>query len=123
MMLRHAKLWLVAAVLFGLGNVAGAVMAAMALEPLHTATHVVLALISASVARALVSTPQSVDVASIGAPIEIVSSRLTQLELSLEGLATGVDRMRDGQRAITRLFAERSARARNAAEGERRDAP
>lgn len=120
-MLRHPKAWLVAAVLFGLGNVAGAVMAAIALEPLHAATHVVLALLSASVARALVDVSRAPRVVPLGAPVDIVSNHLARLEISLDGLASGVQQLREGQRTVMRLFAQRTTRG-NALEHERDDA-
>ena len=110
-MIRRTKAWLTVAVLFGLGNVAGAVMAAVAREPLHAATHVVLAFLSAYAVRALVGAPAPAAALPDVAPIGALAGRFTQLEISLEGLAVGVERMGEGQRTITRLFAERNGDA------------
>lgn len=107
-MIRRRRAWLVVAVLFALGNVAGAIMAAVAKEPAHTATHVVLAILAAYIARALTAPPPHPVALEAGTPMAGTSERLSQLELSVGGLAAGVERMSDAQRRITRLFAERS---------------
>lgn len=107
-MTRRRRAWLAVAVVFGLGNVAGAIMAAMAREPTHTATHVVLAILAASVAQMLVAhAPEPVALPE-GASIAVTTVQLDQLEVSVGGLAAGVERMSDAQQRITRLFAERA---------------
>lgn len=112
MVIRRAKGWLIAAVVFGLINAAGAVMAAVQLEPLHAATHFALAVLSAYVARWLMgsSVPGPVPAFASVAPGEF-DDRLTKLEQSLEGLATGVERVGEGQRFINHLFADDATRA------------
>lgn len=108
-MTRRRRAWLAVAVLFGLGNVAGAIMAAIGKEPAHTATHVVLAILAAYVARLLVVySPDSAELPD-GQSVVATADRLNQLELSVGGLALGVERMGDAQRQITRLFAERGS--------------
>lgn len=107
-MIRRTKVWLAVAVVFGLGNIAGAVMAAIAREPMHTLTHVVLALLGVYVAGALVVAmrePVAVPTIDVG---EIMSDRMAHLERSLEGLASGVERMTEGERSVSKLFAERA---------------
>ena len=107
-MTRRRRAWLAVAVVFGLGNVAGAIMAALAREPAHAATHVVLAVLAASVAQMLAAhAPEPVALPE-GASIAATTDRLDQLELSVGGLAAGVERMSDAQKRITRLFAERA---------------
>lgn len=105
---RRIKGWLAVAVLFGLGNVAGAVMACVSKEWMHAATHAVLVVFSAYAVRELIDARPRPPVAiAADVPIGLVEDRLAHLELSLDGLATGVERMGEGQRSITRLFAER----------------
>jgi len=112
-MTRRRRAWLAVAVVFGLGNVAGAIMAAIAREPTHTATHVVLAILAASVAQMLAAyAPEPVALLD-GASVAATTERLDQLELSVGGLAAGVDRMGEEQRVITRLFAERAGDSNN----------
>lgn len=112
-MTRRRRAWLAVAVVFGLGNVAGAIMAAIAREPAHTATHVVLAVLAASVAQMLAAhAPEPVALPE-GASIAATTDRLEQLELSVGGLAAGVERMGEEQRVITRLFAERAGDPNN----------
>ena len=112
-MTRRRIAWLAVAVVFGLGNVAGAIMAALAREPAHTATHMVLAVLAASVAQILaVHVPEPVALPE-GASIAATTDRLDQLELSVGGLAAGVERMGEEQRVITRLFAERAGDSNN----------
>lgn len=108
-MTRRRRAWLAVVVVFGLGNVAGAIMAALAREPAHTALHVVLAILSASVARMLAAEwpePAALPLPDEASPA--TADRLDQLELSVGGLAAGVERMGDAQRRITRLFADRA---------------
>lgn len=106
-MRRRTKVWLTVAVVFGVVNAAGAVMAAIAKEPVHAMTHVALAIIGAYVAGALVvAARRPVDVPRV-AGAELESEQLAHLELSLEGLAVGVERMGQGQRFVSRLFATR----------------
>lgn len=108
MMTRRAKGWLIASGIFALVNVAGAVMAAFQLQPLHAATHVAFAVLGAYVARRILESSAAVPVATLVAAGEF-TDRLTQLEQSLDGLATGVERVGEGQRFINHMFVEQDA--------------
>lgn len=120
---RRTKGWLVVAVLFGIGNVAGAVMACVSKEWIHAATHAVLVVFSAYAVRELLEARSRPGVAvPAGVPAGVVNDRLAHLELSLEGLATGVERMGEGQRFIDHLFAERTGAQSSATDPDRSDA-
>ena len=109
-MTRRAKVWLVVAVLFLVGNLAGAVVAAAAGELHHAGVHVALALLGAylawRVSRGRVA--HRADAASATAPSEF-AARLRGLEQSVDAVAVEVERIGEGQRFVTRLFAERAA--------------
>lgn len=110
-MTRRAKGWLIASGIFAVVNLAGAVMAAVQLEAMHAATHVAFALLGAFVARQILDAREAAPVAtvaSLASPTEF-DDRLTQLEQSLEGLATGVERVGEGQRFINHMFVEQDA--------------
>src|SRR5579875_2311576 len=93
-MLGHPRIWIVLAGAFTVANVAGAVMAAVALEPLHAATHLVLAFLSGAVTHAMYDVTRSDVEPTLGTPdglpVALTASRLAHLELSLEGLAAGI---------------------------------
>ena len=109
-MTRRAKVWLVVALLFLVGNLAGAVVAAAAGEMHHAGVHVGLALLGAYLAwrvtRGRVAPPT--DAASATARSEF-ADRLRGLEQSVDAVAVEVERIGEGQRFVTRLFAERAA--------------
>lgn len=111
MLTRRARGWLIASVIFAAVNVAGAVLAAIQLEPMHAATHVVFALLGAFVAWRILGSREAAPLATVGslASSTEFDDRLTQLEQSLEGLATGVERVGEGQRFINHLFVEQDA--------------
>lgn len=101
-MTRRSKIWLAAAALFSLVNLAGAVMAAAQGEFLHAGTHVALFLLGAYVVRRIWRPEEAM------IPAERVSGelddRLTHLELSIEAVTLGVERIGEGQRFITSFF-------------------
>ena len=104
-MARRRRIGIVVAGLFAVGNFAGGVLAAVQGEFLHAAAHAALMALGAYVAWRL---------ASIGyrpSGFEIVDARqlsdsLTHLERSVDAIALEVERLGEGQRFITRLFAE-----------------
>jgi hypothetical protein len=109
-MTRRAKVWLVVAVLFLVGNLAGAAVAVAAGEMPHAGVHVGLALLGAYLAWRVSrgrAAPRT-DAASATAPSEF-AARLRGLEQSVDAVAVEVERIGEGQRFVTRLFAERSA--------------
>ena len=103
-MTRRQRIWLVVAVLFSLGNAAGAVFAAAQGEPLHAGVHVALLVLGAYVARRIWRRGVVVPVAP-----SALTDRLAQLERSLNALAFEVERVGEGQRFMTRLFTEGAA--------------
>lgn len=98
------KVWLGAAVLFCLVNLAGAVMAAAAGELLHAEIHAGLLLLGAYYVRRI-RLPGAAEIAVLAVPEELID-RLSHIELSVEALALGVERIGEGQRFITRFLAE-----------------
>jgi hypothetical protein len=108
---RRSSVWLAVAVVFSLANLGGAVLAAIQGELVHTLLHVVLLLFGAYAARRLWR-PRGWAAAGItGAGgmtgmTGAISDRLTSIEQSLEAVATEVERVGEGQRFISRVFAE-----------------
>ena len=108
-MTRLAKVWLVLAVLFALGNLAGAAVAAVWREPIHAGIHAVLALLAAWPASRIVARrvgrrdPRHDQAAA--APADL-TGRLTHLEHSVDALAIEVERIGEGQRFMTRVLTE-----------------
>lgn len=122
-MKRRIPVGLVLAVLFALLNAAGGVYAGMMGEPRHAGVHVALTLAGAYAVWVLLARRRAGDGAlrpagAGGAPGEL-SGRLTNLEQSIDAIAVEVERVGEGQRFMTRLFAEK--REREKLDGERRD--
>jgi len=114
-MQRRSRIWIAVGVLFTLGNLAGAVYAGMMGEMRHAGLHVVLTVVGAYItslvaARRRESTA-SREIAATGASRDF-TSRLSNLEQSLDAMAIEVERVGEGQRFITRLFAEHGERDR-----------
>lgn len=111
-MKRRFTVGLVLGVLFTLGNIAGAVYAGMMGEMRHAGLHVVLALVGVYIMRVVVERRRTGDgalqLAAAGGSPEL-SSRLSNLEQSLDAIAVEVERVGEGQRFMTRLFAEKKA--------------
>jgi hypothetical protein len=111
LMTRRSPVWLVAAALFLVINVAGAGSAAADGEPLHTGIHAGLALLGAYLAWRLASRGDARrgwrrDGAEIPAVPGALTDRLTHIEQSVDAIALEVERIGEGQRFMTRLFAE-----------------
>ncbi|HEX6600185.1 MAG TPA: hypothetical protein VF034_12750 [Gemmatimonadaceae bacterium] len=109
-MKRRFTVGLVLAVLFTLVNVGGGVYAGVMGEVRHAGLHVVLAavgvyLIGIVVARRRLGAAPGLEPAVAASPE--LSSRLTNLEQSLDAIAVEVERVGEGQRFMTRLFDER----------------
>ena len=112
-MKRRFTVGLVLAVLFTLTNIGGGVYAGLMGEVRHAGLHFVLALAGAYVTWLVVARRRAADGASplataAGSPE--LSSRLTNLEQSLDAIAVEVERVGEGQRFMTRLFTERRER-------------
>ena len=117
---RSKGLW-VAAVLFTVVNLAGAVMAAWEGEALHAALHVALACLGAYGvqrlaplgARRLWPWRQS----AIARTSPELTNRLSNLEASVDAVAIEVERIGEGQRFMTQIFTDTEA-PRSAGTGE-----
>lgn len=113
-MKRRIPVGLVLAVLFALLNAAGGVYAGMMGEPRHAGVHVALALAGAYAAWVLLARRRAGDgdtqLAGAGAAPGELSGRLTNLEQSIDAIAVEVERVGEGQRFMTRLFAEKRDR-------------
>jgi hypothetical protein len=111
-MTRRSKVWWVAAVLFFLINLGGAVAAAMGGEWLHAAAHAVLLLPGAYLVWRLAPRRYAdriwprVEAVEADASGEL-TDRLSNLEQSLDAVAVEVERVGEGQRFMTRFFAEK----------------
>ena len=102
-MTRRSKIWLVLAALFTLVNLAGAPMAAIAGEGLHTAVHVGLTLLGAYLVWRL--RPRS---GPKDAPmLEPTEERLERLQQSMDAVAVEVERIGEAQRYNAKVQAER----------------
>ncbi len=117
---RSKGFW-VAAVIFTVVNIAGAVMAAWEGQALHAALHVALGCLGAYGvqrlaplgARRLWPWRQS----AIAATSPELTNRLTKIEESVDAVAIEVERIGEGQRFMTRIFTEPETPPR-AGEGE-----
>lgn len=113
-MTRRFKIGLGATLAFTFINVAGAVYAAVMGEPLHGATHVALLIPSAWLLSRLAAS-RSMSGAVNPFPPGVLADRLSNLEQSIDAVAIEVDRIGEGQREMTNLFAGRDTeRARGA---------
>jgi hypothetical protein len=120
-MTRRSVIWLVVAELFIFVNLGGAGIAAVAGEPLHAAIHAGLLVLGGYFvwrlapkrhARGIWPLDGSVSPALSGE----LTDRLMHLEQSVDAIAIEIERIGEGQRFITRLFAENAA-SRAAGEG------
>jgi hypothetical protein len=115
-MQRRFTVGLVLAVLFTLVNVGGGVYAGVMGEVRHAGLHAVLAAAGVYLTwivvarRGLRRAPQ---LAAAGTASPELSSRLTNLEQSLDAVAVEVERVGEAQRFMTRLFTERTTDDRN----------
>jgi hypothetical protein len=101
-MSRSAKIWFGIATVFALGNLAGAVYAAVVQHEFpHAGGHVALMLVGLVAANVLWSRP-NVDAA---APLPEMDDRLSSLERSIDAVAIEVERVGEGQRYMTQRLA------------------
>jgi hypothetical protein len=108
-MKRRFTVGLVLAALFTLVNIGGGVYAGLMGEVRHAGLHVLLAAVGIYLTwvvgarrRLRAAAPLAAGTAS-----PELSSRLTNLEQSLDAIAVEVERVGEGQRFMTRLFNER----------------
>ena len=107
-MVRRRTLWKVAAALFTLGNLAGALYAAVLREPMHAGVHVVLTILGAywmwilatRTARQARPSEQRAD------------ERIEQLQQSVDAVALEVERVGEAQRFSDKLQKERAEHRR-----------
>jgi len=91
-------------VLFILGNLGGAALAAAGGELLHASGHVALVLLGAYVAWRLAPTSYVSSAAS-----GEIAERLTRLQQSVDAVAIEVERIGEGQRFMSRVLTENAA--------------
>jgi hypothetical protein len=102
-MTRRSKLWLLAAALFTIINLGGAVWAAAAREPLHAAVHVVLFLLGGYLMWRLTPWARRQDPQHA----ELADQRIEYLQQSVDAVALEVERLGEAQRFHEKLRAER----------------
>ncbi len=117
-MIWRSRIWTAVAAIFTVANVAGAVMAAMRGEAIHTGVHVLLSLIGACFIWWLAPRRSDSDAErevehrpSAAAPQTSpeLTNRLTHLEQAVDAVAIEVERIGEGQRYITRSFVDKDA--------------
>jgi hypothetical protein len=107
-MLRRSIVWPLAAGMYILINLGGAVYAAMMGELPHAGVHVALLLAGPLLARQLVPARwRSWSRPATTLPPHAMDESLTRLEQSLDAVAIEVERVGESQRYMTRLFSER----------------
>lgn len=109
-MSRRTKLWTVAAAMFTVANVGGAIFAAWGNEIPHAAGHGVLAIIGVFWAMWLtrrLDTATDANEATSAGSFE-VGDRLSNLERSIDVVAIEVERVGEGQRFMTELLTKKA---------------
>ena len=102
-MSRSSKLWRVAAALFTIINLGGAVFAAVAREPVHAAVHVVLFLGGGYLMWRLAPGSRRQDLPQA----QLADERIEYLQQSVDAVALEVERIGEAQRFHDKLRAER----------------
>lgn len=118
--MRTSTLWLVVAVISLVVNVGGLVYAAVMGELSHAGLHLALLFPTAILLRRFA--PERFALGGSGQPLGAgpsheLTDRLTYLEASLDAAAINIERIGEGQRFMTRVFAE------NGTPGSASDAP
>ncbi len=115
-MIWRSRIWTAVAAIFTVVNVAGAVIAAMQGEAIHTGVHVLLSLIGAYFVWRLApwrsrsyAEPELEHRPSAAVPPTSpeLTHRLTHLEQAVDAVAIEVERIGEGQRFITRSFVDK----------------
>ncbi|HEU6451156.1 MAG TPA: hypothetical protein VFT57_07020 [Gemmatimonadaceae bacterium] len=115
-MIWRSRIWTAVAAIFTVVNVAGAVMAAMQGEAIHTGVHVLLSLIGAyfvwrlAPRRSEGNAEPALEHRPSAAPPPAspeLANRLTHLEYAVDAVAIEVERIGEGQRFITRSFVDK----------------
>ena len=106
-MSRRTKWLAVAAAIFAVVNVGGAIFAAWQDEFQHAGVHVALALLSVY-GTMLLSRRREVALESAPVSREAVDDRLSSLERSIDVVAIEVERVGEGQRFMTELLSKKA---------------
>ena len=115
-MARRPTTWAVLAALFAVGNAAGAVFAMAAGEMVHAGIHVALVFPGAYLSWRLSPWRSGRGAAERAAQLGAFADHLTHIEQSVDAVAIEVERIGEGQRFVTKLFADNAAaRARETA--------
>jgi hypothetical protein len=106
----RSKFWRAAAVVFVAVNLGGAVFAAAGGELIHAATHALLLIPGIYLAARLLRRGSSDAEESIGAERDAMATRLQSIEQSVDAVAIEIERIGEGQRFMTKVFSERTAK-------------
>lgn len=101
---KRARLWFVVASLFTLANLAGAGVAAVGGEALHTAAHIGLMILGAYFAWRLAPRARGQEMLAE----EETDPRLERLQQSLDAIGLEVERIGEAQRFTAKIVAERA---------------
>jgi hypothetical protein len=114
-MISRSSIWTAVAAIFTVVNAAGAVMAAIQVEAIHTGVHVLLSFVGAyfvwrlaprrSYSHAAREVEHRPSAAVPSTPPDL-TNRLTHLEHAVDAVAIEVERIGEGQRFITRSFVD-----------------
>jgi len=110
---RRSKRWLAVAAIFTVGNLAGGVVAAAQGELVHASVHAGLMLLGAVFVWLLASRRDTGNLeraASVTAELSQLGNRLVQIQQSIDAIGIEVERIGEGQRYLTRLFATNDVR-------------
>ncbi|HXT49141.1 MAG TPA: hypothetical protein VN717_10920 [Gemmatimonadaceae bacterium] len=105
---RRSKRWLAVAAIFTVGNLAGGVVAAAQGEIVHASVHAGLMLLGAVFVWLLASRRDTGNLeraASVTAELSQLGDRLVQIQQSIDAIGIEVERIGEGQRYLTHLFA------------------
>lgn len=104
---RRSKRWLAVAAIFTVGNLAGGVVAAAQGELVHASVHAGLMILGAVFVWLLASRrdTSSLERAASAAELSQLGDRLTMIQQSIDSIGIEVERIGEGQRFITRVFA------------------
>jgi hypothetical protein len=105
---RRARRWLAVAAIFTVGNLAGGVVAAAQGELVHASVHAGLMVLGAVFVWLLASrrgTSGLERAALVEAELSQLGDRLTLIQQSIDSIGIEVERIGEGQRYLTRVFA------------------
>ena len=125
---RSRIVWTVVAAVFTAINLAGAVLAAVAAEPLHAGVHVLLGIAGLYLTWRLAPGRFGGRTSRLGASMSAdlppeQLDRLSQIEQSIDAVAIEVERIGEGQRFMTKVLTEQEAPRADAGDAPDRTQP